>query len=550
MSEVGGRNGFNKWDVSWKEISDVVVCKHELIHAETLHNSVVGGYQVIIKDMSDFVPDDMNIKRLQYELYRYSKLVHECVATYCSIKQLDKHLIPKYVETLNNEYKEYYYIFSRVLDKHFKSTYIQIVVAFRIATVCLNIDIYKELLMMLKGNLVKLVRKLMPDYRFLTLLESLDDKFLQTMNKHIAELVCNLIKENKLPEEFDYQSDAHWSKLTLEDLRQLNEEISSRIWTFISDEYVGFKVLSRAEYKRIEFQVTVFLRYLNIKYHVPIMKKSLIANCQIKGLTLDINDYFFINYINSSTINNKRRMVYTEPVTKDKIPEFYPKNHSLLNQSTYIHSGMVYNSDINDNWFNVRTRDKDYLISGFCINKDIMKSLHMNIDDLFVVGLLGRAYLGKDNKTSSSIIYLDKLINEFLGGAPVQNNSNMQFNRIYYMHGDFSYWMKFLLDVNDLKTFVMKFHDENATHHKLLKKKHKSKEKDNQYFGMIVLYSESLPGVFVRCYNKMIFDRVLLFLMELISNGIIEVDESNNRRIVEKNVIQAFKAIEAIWEEY
>ncbi|WP_165776151.1 hypothetical protein [Clostridium combesii] len=514
-----------------------------------LHNSIIGGYQIVIKEMSDFVPDDINIKRLQYELYRYSKVVHECVATYCSIKQLNQQVGKKYVNTLNEEYKEYYNMLSMVLDKHFRGTFIQYLVGLRISIACLNVDIFQSALSILRGKSRKLARERMPDYRLNIMLQRLDNKFFEKMNKSIDELINTLKRDKSLYAQFDYQNDMHWGKLSLDEQNKLNDAITLRVWKFISSEYSGIKVLSKAEYNRQALKFSMLLLYLNIKYKVPIIKKNLLMYLKIDGLSLNTNEYFMIKYINSSTIDNDRRIKFTEKVTTDKIPVFFPQNCSVLDQSTYIHSSKMYNTSISDNWFRIKTRNEDYLIYGECINEDIMRTRQITKDELVVVGLLGQGYLRRKKKAWKSILCLDELINKFVAEDANQSNSNKRLNRIYYMHGDFSYWMNLLLNNNGLKLFTMIFNDENATQYNLLKNKRKSKKNKDIYFGMIVIHSESLPGIFIRCYNRVIYSRVFLFLIKLVEEEKISVDESEDRTIIEKKVIQAFKAIESVWDE-
>lgn len=542
MEINSGRNEINRFAVSWKEISDTVICQHELVHSQILHNTLYGGYQLLIKDIADERMDDISIKRLQYELFRHSNIVHECVATYCSIKQLNIKQSEAYINTLNEDYLKYYNILSNKIDNCIKGSFIQYLVGFRIATVCLNVDIYNSVMKILNQETYRIEEHMRPNLRLELFLNSTDEFFYKKLSESINRCVRKLKEKGVIPKNFNHHDDNDWSDIDLIMQDFLNENISNVIWDYISRYTTAIEVFDKKKYNKIGGKAIKLMEDLDAAYGIPLISKNSGEFIEIKNLDMNIDDYYMIKYINSSVIDNAVRINYSDKMIPSMISVFNIEKFKELSQSTYIHHKVVFNPENSSEiWHLIKTREKDYAIAGALLNQELLRR-QIGVNDLFVVGLYAKSHI-------HDFLDIDKVIHKF-NSEIILNKDIDKLKQIYYMHGDISFWMNYLQSKGKMRAFIMIFNDENATQIDIFKKDNDFKDQQKHFFGAIVLYSDSSSGVFIRVYNRIIFNNVHMILIRLIMNGSIEIDESEVRRSVERNIIQAFKAIESVWPEY
>lgn len=541
MSTNGGQNELNKLSVSWKEISDTVVCKHELVHAHLLHNSIYGSYQLQIKDVYDENSESLYIKRIQFELYRNSNHVHECVATYCSIKQLTSDIALEYETILSDEYRVYYNTLSSNIDENLQGSFLQYLLGFRIGTVCLGVDIYEQAKNIITGKNRKLDSSLGPNLRLKLLLESMNSDFYLGLNLSIDECVKALKRKRIVPDFFDSRNDETWELLGLEEISKVNDALSNAMWDFMSNNVECIEVVGRNDFENY-YEITIeFMKFLEEEFKVQIARKNDIDNFKINNIEMVIEDYFTVKYINSSYIDNIPRTKYSGEISKERIPIFNFKKFIVLDEKSYIHYKPIYDrNDKSQFWYMIKSRESDYEIAGSCLNYELLMEQDTT-EDLFVIGIKALSY-------KNNFIDVDNIINDFKRN--IAKSSLMHLNHVFYMHGDYSFWMNYLQSKGRKKVITMVFNDENATQLDILSKDSNPSDDKRDYFGMLILHSTEITGIFIRCFNRIMFNYVQLLLTRLLDKEVFEIDESKDRKTVEKYAIQAFKAIESVWSIY
>ncbi|MBU3176296.1 hypothetical protein KPL47_07920 [Clostridium estertheticum] len=527
--------------MSWKEISDTVVCQHELVHAHLLHNSIYGSYQLQIKDVDDENSGSLSIKRIQFELYRYSNRVQECVATYCSIKQLTSEVALDYITILSDDYRMYYNTLSSNIDENLEGSFLQYLLGFRIGTVCLGVDIYEQAKNIINGKNRKLDSSLRPNLRLESLLESMNSDFYLGLNLSIDECVKKLKRKIIVPEFFDLRNDETWKLLGLEAESKVNDALSNTMWDFMSNNVDCIDVLDRNDFQNCSESAIEFMKFLEEKFKVQIAKKNDRDNFKINNIEMEIEDYFTVKYINSSYIDNIPRTKYSGEISKERIPIFNFKKFHELDETSFIHDKPIYDrNDESQFWYMIKSRESDYEIAGSCLNYELLMD-RTTREDLFIIGIKALSY-------KNNFIDVDNIINDVKRN--ITKSSLMQLNHVFYMHGDYSFWMNYLQSKGKMKAITMVFNDENATQLDILSKDSNPSDDQRDFFGMLILHSTETSGIFIRCFNRIMFNYSRLLLIRLLKKEVFEIDESQDRKTVEKYAIQAFKAIESVWSTY
>ncbi|WP_310831350.1 hypothetical protein [Paenibacillus pedocola] len=563
-----------KWSVNWKDVSDIAICRHELIHSEFFIHTVYGSYQSLIskliKQHSDDNPDYRNqLLILNYELYKQSVYAHEVVATYCSIKQLDVELIENYLCTLSTEYMNYYNTLSKLIDPYFKSTYMQYLVGHRLVSLCFDSYIRNDIESCLGSYNCYIDKTNSPNYRLNEILSNINENDLKNLDNSLKLFLDKEIV--KFIKEFDYQKEEDWKEINLQNQNTLNKLFGDHIYDYLRELLENRNVIKCSYIEEEQEGFLEVINNLDKNLSVKILSEYDFEKLKIAGLEQSDYDVIGNMHINNSQINNHAKYRFNENVvTPEKIPVFEHGHWPVLNELSVIHTDKIYDPDKKDDvWFAVKTRNSDYQTSACCINKKMyMDILNNNVNthifdnneiNTNIIGIHASCF----NDTFESIEkrILESINSIFLGDQYyVISKNNRQKNQqrhleskmknvLWYMHGDFIAWINFLLSTKKVKCMTVQFNDNNATNLDLLVSK---KLKNSIFFGAVVFYSDYLPGTFIRYFNVSSYQLAYLRILELINSKrlIVEDHSKSTRRFHEKKVIRAFKVIESVWEFY
>ncbi|MCO0598521.1 hypothetical protein NGI46_13875 [Peribacillus butanolivorans] len=565
----------DKWDINWNDMSDKVICKHELIHTQMFTTTIYGSYQILIKKLIGNTEENSEFYNqlliLNYELYKESIIAHEVAATYCSVKQLDAELVENYLSTLPGDYTKYYNTLAEVLDSNIKSTYAQYLIGNMLIRICLNPNIEDDIKRNLRSYNCSLGTKNSPNSRLNLILNEIKESDFTELNDELNKIIHKKYLSLGIKRNFDYQNENDWKRLNFKTLNKLNDELGIYIYNYFVELLKERNILSSSLVEDGKRGLEQLIDSLDKTLYEKISHELNIDNLRIEGLLQNDNEIVVNKYINDSIISNRVIFKFNEKnVVSNRFPIFNKENWSVLTEQSMIHSDRVFDFVNNDLWFVVKTQKSDYTVSAICINKNMYFNeinnfnshslLNRKIDtNIFGVDV---NYLVDTNdsiekKLADIIQNIYSGIDSFkINKTNRQRNANRHLeeklkNIVWYMHGDFVGWLNFLLSVKKLKFFVMNFNDENTTNRKVLTSKNKKQgSSDSVYFGALVFYSEMTPGSFIRFYNINTYELVLPLILQLIDNKKISIAESSKRKFYEQQVIRAFKVIESVWEKY
>jgi hypothetical protein len=579
MSKNVSSTNLDTWNIHWKDISDMAICRHELIHSEIFIQTIYGSYQSLIKKLIKYTAEDTEFWNqllvLNYELYKQSVIAHEVVATYCSIKQLAIELIENYLRTLPNEYNNYYNTLSNLIDPHIKSTYGQYLIGHRLLSICFNSNLQQDIERSLGSFNCNcyIDTSNSPNLRLNKILNELRDSDFAELDNRLKELLNKELLHLGIMQNFDYQNEDNWNKLGTNKVNQLNKLLGDYIYNYFEELLRDRDVLSCDSIESAQAGVLNIISNLDKDLSVRILSEYDLDKLKIEGLSQTDNEIVRNKYINDSLISNS--VVYNfdqKYVTNDRIPIFRHENWVGLNELSVIHSDKILNPNNKDDiWFVIKTRSNDYITSACCINKEMYINKVNNINsapifsgkeiDTNIIGVNASCFtdtsVGIENRVTDVIKNIFTGYDSYLISRTNRQRNNQKHletklkNIVWYMHGDFVAWINFLLSFKKLKYFSVHFNDKNVTNlNALVSKKSLS---DSVFFGAVVFYSEYLPGTFVRYYNINTYQLVLLTILKLVDDKRISVEDSSRsstRRFHEKKIIRSFKVVESVWEYY
>ncbi|WP_144469716.1 hypothetical protein [Bacillus thuringiensis] len=558
------------WNVDWKDVSDIVICRHELIHTRVFLTSSYGHFQVLIKQLSELIEQGSDLWEqalyITYEMYKESKFAHEVVATYCSVKMLDNDLIEMYLKTLSKEYLSYYNCLAYLIDPYIKCTYLQYLIGELLLRICFDSNVLEDIRGKFQDFQFKVDKKNSPNSRLELILSTIQESDFKILIDELQDLVRQNYRELGIPENFDFQNEKDWHRLEQVKLRNLNDKLGSHIYDYfkiILVERHGLRCITEGPNNGIleianELGSSIsekWLRYFDL------------ANLEISNLAQEDIKLIENKYINDSVINNKKIYNFDDVDINDpsKKMKFYDSKHwPELTENTLIHLDPVLDFKENCVWIKVRTKKNDARISAISLDEDMYLN-ELNIDkqrkniDTHIIGVSTSCLEDSIESIESKLVTHLKTMDATIPDDFKLSRTNRQRNKnrhlepifkknIWYMHGDFVSWFNFILSFKKLNFFVVHFDDKNTTNREILTEG--EKRINSAYFCALVFYSDMLPGAFIRYYNISTFGLAIERIMPFIDNGIISVKEDSTRRYYNEQVIRSFSVIESVWDKY
>lgn len=513
-----------EWSVNWNELGNLLLCTHEYMHETLTITTIYGTIQRQIKFYSDCFPSDLSLKRIQYELFKHVMLVQECCATFCSVMQVTDsiengaHLLPP-------SYLDYYNKYYNCIKSNVISTHFAFVLAETIAQFCMNNRVDLPIIDYLKNKSTTLnILSFSPDACFESIIRNLTTNTLEEIIDY-----CN----SQNPDRFsDINNDCYWMKNhNLNKINQLNDIVYNAVYDYLSQNFGCFKSLS--------------LDTINANSYLWInsLKDALIIKYGDVGLVYDENP------VHPYKLDNRMLLalecldtvkIYNQPYMRsnkclpsdDTLGINYKPYHNKLTLHTFLCENCFF--DPNGNWYQFNSDgilcDDVYFhykrLSDFICQKS-----------LFVIGMT------TENKIKDSITDEINIILKNLKTICKDSNAHIRnfsrYNAVFYMFGQFSLWLDYLVQSSACKFHILVIDDKNIS----------NTQKENT-FAMVAFYSASLPGIFIKCFNSISYSKILQLLDTLIIQDMAIPDYSKERLIIAKIMEQAFHAIDSLWLEF
>ena len=509
-----------EWSVNWNELNNILICSHEFMHETLIVTTIYGTIQRLIKLYSDRFPNDLLLKRVQYELFRNVLFLQESCATFCSVMQVSDS-VKSCEDYLPSSYWEFYNTFYNCFKSTINSTYLAYNLAEVISQLCMNNLICHDIISFFKNEKTTFSNsQTSPTYCFKKLLKNLHPATLHNLINY-----CNLQINDTL---CDVNSDNYWKQQDCQQLRYLNDIVFKSSYSYLSKEFTEIKFCTIEE--------------LNINTDSCILSVSNFLESMYGNIEVVLNSHPMYTYnltadliialecLDNTKIYNKPpfRSAKALPST-DLIGLNYKKEKKKLHLHTYLNENCFFNEQ--GNWYAFNSNGFTHDSSYFHFN-----NLHtqLSANPLFVIGITST---GQTNITlTNEINVLPKKLRILCKQGNIKNLS--RYSIMFYMFGKFSLWLDYLVQYKQIKFCILSIED------------HNSPIISSNNFSMIAIYSSSLPGIFIRCFNALNYSKALQIINALSEQKLITPDYSNEHTIVGTKMKQAFDAIDSLWLEY
>lgn len=512
-----------EWSVNWNELGNELICTHEYMHEFLTITSIYGIIQQQIKIYCDYYPNNLQLKRIQYELFKNSLFIQESHATFCSVMQVSNDINNK-EQLLTTSYLDFFNSFYNRFRNVIKSTYFAYIFAEVIAQACMNNLIHEDILNILNNNSPINIRNTnKPDYLFMTILEELSDN---TINDIIN--FCNSKNDDT---HSDINNDVYWKNLDISHIINLNDIIFTTAYDYLCKLIENLKLVTLEELnKNSLLWLDLLCKTLESKYGNIERVVGLGVN-RTHPYILSERLLLALECIDTTKIYNKPPLRSKEPLPSplhigvNSIP-----NHKKMNLHTYLCENCFY--DTNGNWYKFDSDGVHNNATYFHYN-----SLHKLLfpNPLFVVGIMNNKQT--NDILSNEIYVIKKNILTLCKNNKIDNINS--YNIMFYMFGRFSLWLDYLALNGESKLSILSIEDKNS-----------SIPNVTHDFAMIAFYSSSLPGIFIKCFNILNYSKTLQIIDSLIQQKFITRKPGIEHKIVGPKMKQAFDAIDSLWLEY
>lgn len=511
-----------EWSVDWNELGNTLLCTHEYIHKSLSVTSVYGVIQHQIKFYSDYFPEDIPLKRIQYELFKNVIFLQECCATFCSVMQIADSM-ENNEQLLPISYMKYYDTFFNCFKCKINSTYFAFILAETIAQACMNTRIHTKIIDFFNNTSGAFsTLPFAPDHYFRVILKNIDSNILEEIIDY-----CNYKNPDKYS---NLNSDNYWKNHTLEQINQLNDIVFNAAYNYISQKFCKLKILPLETIQKDSF---LWINLLNV---------TLISNYGDIGFSISLNHshpyelnanlLLVLECLDSAKIYNKPHMRSNKPLpSNDLLGINFKPYHQKLNLHTYLCENCYFEND--GNWYQFNSNGESFDVAYFHF-KNLPNFIAKN--PLFVIGIVA------DTQTTNFVTSKISMINHTLKNLCINSNPKIKsftrYNVMFYMFGKFSCWIDYLVQYPKCKFNILDIDDKNS-----------AAAKTNS-FAMIAIYSPALSGIFIKCFNTLNYSKTLQLLDSLSSQHLITPNYSKESFIVASKMKQAFDAIDSLWLEF
>lgn len=509
-----------EWSVNWNDLGNTLLCTHEYMHEYLTVNTIYGIVQRQIKTYADYFPENLQLKRVQYELFKNVLFLQESCATFCSVMQISETVD---ISDLPSPYSDYYNFFYNCFNSIIKSTHFSYILAESISQACMNIQIHNEIIDFLNSNITHFNNLKNPDSRFQILIKELDRSML-------LELIDYCNSQNN-DANSDLNNDNYWGDKKPEQLEALNKIVYQSSSDFFSKKIRNIDLLSLDMLRNNSLSwFSILNDYLQITYGDIGFKISSNSN---HPYILTDNLLLALECIDTSKIYNRPYFRSSKSLPSNaSIGINYKAEHTRFKLHTYLSEYCYY--DINGNWYQFNSDGTIHDDAYF--HYKTMKNI-LSPNPLFVIGVLNNADTNSSLKNEINTLYQE--LKNLCMHSDTKIKMINRYNVMFYLFGRFSQWIDFLVENAKIKFHILEITDENKPTFGVTKK-----------FAMVAFYTTSLPGIFIKCFNTINYSKVLQILDSLAKQNLIAPDYSNERKLISLKMKQAFDAIDALWLEY
>jgi len=231
-----GSHDLERPSIAGGSINDMIVAQHEMHHDVALTETNFGLIQSTFRRLYDS-PTSETVRQSAFDwtqhLLDHSRVTHEALATYLSIKQQPYERCASLVAQLPEEYKNYYYKLARLIDEILPSTFLQFMVGKIVIEICFSSQLIEKMLAWKPGQPVQLDDVDSPDKRLETLIPVWKNRFPEL--RQLLKQKCQLQDfYPALPRTFDILSEKEWTALPNPLARPIDDwlEVECRDWMY------------------------------------------------------------------------------------------------------------------------------------------------------------------------------------------------------------------------------------------------------------------------------------------------------------------------------
>lgn len=512
-----------EWSVNWNELGNSLLCTHEYMHETLTITTIYGTIQRQIKFYSDHFPSDLSLKRIQYELFKHVMFIQECCATFCSVMQVTNN-IEKGEHLLPTSYLIYYSKYYNCIKSNIKSTHFAFIFAETIAQSCMNNQVHIQIINYLKTKSTTFSPlPFSPDICFDSIISNLTSNTLEEIIDY-----CN----SQNPDPFsDINNDHYWKHQNLDKINQLNGIVFNAIYNYLSQNFVNLNILS------------LDTIHANSYSWINSLNDALIAKYGDVGFSYTENhvhpykldDHMLLALECLDTVK-----IYNQPYMRsdkclpsdDTLGINYRPYHNKLTLHTFLCENCFF--DTSGNWYQFNS-DGTFSDDAYFHYKRLSDFICQN--PLFVISMIAEGKTKDFITNEINIIYEN--LKTICKDSKARVKSFSRYNTMFYMFGKFSYWLDYLVQYPACKFHILVIDDKNIS----------NTQKENT-FAMVALYSSSLPGVFIKCFNTISYSKTLQLLDTLTKQNMTIPDYSKERLIIAEKMKQSFHAIDSLWLEF
>jgi hypothetical protein len=225
---AAGSHDLDRPSIAGHSINEMIVAQHELHHDIALTETNFGFIQSTFRRVHA-TPASQRVRESIGDwtdhFLDHSRITHEALATYLSIKQQPYQVCPSLVDQLPEEYRDYYRRLADLIDAILPSTFLQFMVGKIVIEICFSSRLIEKMLSWIPEQPPLLDDVDSPDKRF--------EALAPIWNERLPDL-RQLLAQQCPVRNFDILSEAAWIALPYRSSRQVDDwlDIACRDWMY------------------------------------------------------------------------------------------------------------------------------------------------------------------------------------------------------------------------------------------------------------------------------------------------------------------------------
>jgi hypothetical protein len=509
--ESGSHDG-NTYEVKFHALGKKYITIHEQIHDELIHTTLDGILlnRISLLAKNQFIPV---IKRNIFEktaekIIKTSTVLHESSATYLSIKQCEPWEESEILKELPEDYINFYYNLSDLLDHQIPTTYMQYIVGKQLAIYCL----YSPTILKIKNwdvdSSLNIVDDETCDVRFFKIIESISYRLPSLLSE-----LCNIGAENN---KIDVTEEYNWNNLDIDSRGKLDIKMSDFVKYWLHSELSDVIPVVKKE---------------DIHRHILEFKKNLESQLEIYldwSTPLGKDDLFKSEFTKSEYFR-----AYRDSMSHISSPNSIPEEKIQIIPKFDIMSNIM-KGENSRYFFKDSTSEADFWTAFFITNDNVatvfgvsdsnfnnfLESRKMMILTFGMSTKIDGVFIkmsSNDHKPSYDLY--DTIIDKFTNNqAGIIFETNLLF---WYMDGSYLWWLERLSSQHELEIMSM-FYDRDM-------KSVDPKDITQSDYVVRIIKSKSLPGIWFRVLNVNSSGSISVAELELMKSRKIDFVPINKR---------------------